>query len=420
MKRRPLRNAQRRNGRLRVLFSSYHCYLDPSSGAALATRDLLELLASRGWPCRAFCGPHLDFEESRPLEQLLVDHGFRCQVRRGLPGDLPAALHQGEQRGVPTTVYDAAASRGPRHAPTLAEGGPFLALFEQALDEFRPDVLLTYGGHWLAQKIIARAARRGVPAVFALHNFAYENAALFRSVDAVLVPSRFSAKHYRQTLGLDCTVLPNVLNWDRVLCRETTPEYVTFVNPQPDKGVYVFARIAAELAARRPDIPLLVVEARGKAGWLERTGLPARSLPNLYVMANTPDPRDFYRVSRLVLMPSLWRESFGRVAAEALVNGIPVLASNRGALPETLAEGGLLFDVPERYTPESRLMPTAEEAAPWVEAIVRLWDDKAQYDAESRRAREAAAAWRPDRLGPLYEEFFGRIARRDRRRTAKS
>jgi glycosyltransferase involved in cell wall biosynthesis len=234
-------------------------------------------------------------------------------------------------------------------------------------------------------------------------------------VDAVVVPSQFSANHYRRTLGLDCTVLPNVLNWERVRCPEVQGHYVTFVNPEPTKGVFVFARIAAELAARRPDIPLLVVEARGKAGWLEQTGLRARSLPNLYVMANTPDPRDFYRVSRVVLMPSLWRESFGRVAAEALLNGIPVLASNRGALPETLAEAGLLFDVPGRYTPESRAIPTAEEAAGWVEAIVRLWDDPAFYDAESQRARAAAAVWRPERLASRYEEFFARVARRGRR-----
>ncbi len=37
---------------MRLLFSSIHCYLDPSSGAALCTRELLELLAARGMDCR--------------------------------------------------------------------------------------------------------------------------------------------------------------------------------------------------------------------------------------------------------------------------------------------------------------------------------------------------------------------------------
>jgi glycosyltransferase involved in cell wall biosynthesis len=123
-------------------------------------------------------------------------------------------------------------------------------------------------------------------------------------------------------------------------------------------------------------------------------------------MANTPDPRDFYRVSRVVLMPSLWRESFGRVAAEALLNGIPVLASRRGALPEVLREAGFLFDIPERYTPESRIVPTAEEVAPWVETVIRLWDDAAFYEQESRGSVAAAEAWRPERLAPQYDAFF--------------
>ena len=141
-------------------------------------------------------------------------------------------------------------------------------------------------------------------------------------------------------------------------------DYVTFINPQPEKGAAVFARIALELGRRRPDIPLLVVEGRGKADGL--AGLPVNlsELTNLHRMANTPDPRDFYRVSRAVLMPSLWRESLGRVPIEAMANGIPVLASDRGALPETLGDAGFVFTIPERCTPASGIVPTAQETRP--------------------------------------------------------
>ena len=37
----------------RLLFASIHSYLDPSSGAAMASREVLELLTARGWDCRA-------------------------------------------------------------------------------------------------------------------------------------------------------------------------------------------------------------------------------------------------------------------------------------------------------------------------------------------------------------------------------
>jgi glycosyltransferase involved in cell wall biosynthesis len=47
----------------------------------------------------------------------------------------------------------------------------------------------------------------------------------------------------------------------------------------------------------------------------------------------------------LVVVPSVWRESFSIVVREALACGVPVVASRMGALPEAIREGenGLLF-----------------------------------------------------------------------------
>ena len=150
---------------------------------------------------------------------------------------------------------------------------------------------------------------------------------------------------------------------------------------------------------------------RGAGRWadLQGLGIDLGKLKNITILPNTHDPRRFYAITRLLLMPSLWNESFGRAAAEAMLNGIPVLASNRGALPETVGDAGFLFDIPARYTPETRDVPTAAEVDPWVETIIRLWDDAAEYGRWSQAARERARQWHPDRLGPLYREFFGSI-----------
>lgn len=48
-------------------------------------------------------------------------------------------------------------------------------------------------------------------------------------------------------------------------------------------------------------------------------------------------------LSDALVMPSLW-EGFGLPALEAMSCGTPVLASNRGSLPEIVGDGGLLFD----------------------------------------------------------------------------
>jgi glycosyltransferase involved in cell wall biosynthesis len=223
----------------------------------------------------------------------------------------------------------------------------------------------------------------------------------------VIVPSAFSRDHHRAALGIACVALPPVIDVPRVAVeRPDGGRFVTFVNPIPEKGVFGFARLAEVLHRLRPDIPLLVVEGRGRVDWLGRCGVDLRDVTSLHRMANTPDPRAFYRVTRLVLVPSVWRESFGRVAAEALLNGIPVIASDRGALPEVIGTGGACLPLPAQLTPEARTPPTADEVRPWIETLLRLWDDPAGYGAASARARAAAAPWHPDAVVPQWEAFL--------------
>ena len=69
----------------RLLFASIHSYLDPSSGAALATRELLVLLAARGWDYRAFICGVLDYQNETPIEDVLGlwdDAEFEVEHRR--------------------------------------------------------------------------------------------------------------------------------------------------------------------------------------------------------------------------------------------------------------------------------------------------------------------------------------------------
>ncbi len=123
-------------------------------------------------------------------------------------------------------------------------------------------------------------------------------------------------------------------------------------------------------------------------------------------MPNTTDPREFYAVTKVLIVPSLWKENAPLVVGEAMTNGIPVLASKRGGSPETVGDGGLLFDVPARYTPKTTDVPTAEEVAPWVDTIIALWDDEEFYRQQSEKAVQWAQRWHPDTLRPRYVDFF--------------
>ena len=229
----------------RLLFASIHSYLDPSSGAALATRELLELLAARGWDCRAFTCGVLDYQNETPLEDVLA------AIERPTPRSTAALSHGGQAEvfdleldGVRVTMLPTSFSRAER-APSPREGAFFLELATQALDRFRPEILLTYGGHPVCRDLMIRARAKGTSVVFHLHNFGYNDRRGFEDVDAIIFPSEYSRRHYSRRVGLDGVVIPDPIRLDKVIAENPEPKYVTFINPQPEKGASVFARIAA-------------------------------------------------------------------------------------------------------------------------------------------------------------------------------
>ena len=119
-----------------------------------------------------------------------------------------------------------------------------------------------------------------------------------------------------------------------------------------------------------------------RANCLRRLGIDPGGLKNVAVMPNMPDPRKFYAATRLILMPSL-TENAGFVAMEAMTNGIPVLASNRGGLPETIGDAAPLIDIPARYTPETRDCPRP-----------RKWNPGWRRSFACGTTRRSTSAWR--------------------------
>ena len=90
--------------------------------------------------------------------------------------------------------------------------------------------------------------------------------------------------------------------------------------------------------------------------------------------------KDVHRVmgaADVVVVPSVWDEPFGLVAAEAQLLGTPVIAARRGALPEVMDGGraGLVFD--------------GERPASLAEAALRLAGDPA---LRARICRDRAGA----------------------------
>jgi glycosyltransferase involved in cell wall biosynthesis len=105
--------------------------------------------------------------------------------------------------------------------------------------------------------------------------------------------------------------------------------------------------------------------------------------------------RDLHRLMAavdVVVVPSVWEEPFGLVAAEAQLVGVPVVASNRGALPEVVIDGrsGLIFD--------------PEDPRTLAAAIDQIAGD------EQQRARLAETARREASARYSYERWAREVA----------
>lgn len=398
--------------RRRVLFAVQTCYLDDSNGASVASRAMMEALARAGFEVEAISGATLEHHQGIAHSEWLSERGFMYRSSDEIAwtvdalGSRPTAVphYRLESGHVPLTLHRGAPSLS--HEDVNASHCEFLTLYENVIDRFQPDTVVTYGGDEVSHRVRSMARERGAAVVFVLHNFNYTFPEMFKTVDAVIVPSQFAAVHYRKTLGLHCTPLSNLVDAQRVRAESHDPQYVTFVNPSYEKGVFVFARIAEELGRRRPDIPLLVVEGRGSEHTLVNCGLDLRDSGNVSLMSHTSDPRQFWSVTRVCLVPSLWWENQPLVAVEALVNGIPVIGSDRGGIPEVLGNSGVVLPLPDRLTAATRLLPTAEEVTAWVEAVIRLWGDQEFYNMHRERALHESQRWAPEVLEPQIAHFF--------------
>ena len=224
--------------------------------------------------------------------------------------------------------------QGPRTSPheaTEVERGEFLELLEQTLVRFQPEVVVVAGADRLAMDVLTTARARQIATVL-LHDFRQRDPALFSLTDTLLAPSQFAADFHRNVFGVEGVVLPPFA--DRGEIREVpgTPGYVTFIDPTPERGACVFARIAEELKYQRPDIPLLVVEGRGTSEALEYCGLDIQAQANITVTDYGTDPDIAWSLTRICLLPWLSWEEYPLAAFEALQRGVPLIASDRGAL----------------------------------------------------------------------------------------
>jgi glycosyltransferase involved in cell wall biosynthesis len=210
-----------------------------------------------------------------------------------------------------------------------------------------------------------------VPAIAYLHGLEFDIGRRCWTGDGGKLPfrgyianSEFTAARFRERFGIQAYVIPPVFRSERYRVAGDR-RYVTFINPVAEKGV----DIALAIAKQSPEISFRFVK-----GWplgirqAAQLNARIRKLSNVELIERSNDMSSIYASTRVLLVPSQWEaETWGRVVSEAQFSGIPVLASDRGALPETVGPGGAVikYDAP---------------AEVWVAQLKQMWSDEVYYE----------------------------------------
>jgi len=218
-------------------------------------------------------------------------------------------------------------------------------------------------------------------------------AGLLQQAAGIIPVSNYLKGYIQQWSGLQSTLLPIPIYgtgpFPRFGCFDNG--FVTMVNPSAIKGVTIFL----ELARRLPDVQFAAVPTWATTN-TDRVAL--EQFQNVRVLEPVENIDEIFAQTRILLVPSLWGEAFGKIVVEAMLRGIPVLASNAGGLPE--AKLGIDYLLPvrpiERYLDriDDRLLPVPvvpdQDIGPWLEALQKLLSDRGHYDRLSAASREAA------------------------------
>jgi glycosyltransferase involved in cell wall biosynthesis len=168
-----------------------------------------------------------------------------------------------------------------------------------------------------------------------------------RAAERVVTVSEFTASEVARRLGVDRSRV--------VVCSPGTPPWtpreapvpggpILFVGTlEPRKNVGVLLDAYARLIAADASAPRLVLAGHAPpsaAAWLKRLAEPPLAGHVEHLGYVDPARRqDLYRRASMLVLPSLL-EGFGLPVLEAMTIGVPVIVSDRGALPEVASGAG--------------------------------------------------------------------------------
>lgn len=393
---------------MRILLAHNSTYYPSHGGGDKSNRLLMQALAERGHAVRVVTR----VERFGPEDH---DRLLRELVRRGIqPDTSEASSIRMSLNGVDIRVL----TRDPN----------LRGFFQKHITEFDPDVIVTSTddpGQLLFDLAVRAPRARVVYLVRATIAVPFgpessmtsgAKTETLRHADGVVCVSHYVAGYVKKWSGIDAIHVPISL-LDKVtdypFLGSFENPYITMVNPCAVKGIGIFL----ELARRCPELQFAAVPTWGTTS----DDLTALGLqPNVTVLNPFDNIDDLLRLTKVMLVPSVWAEARSRLLMESMSRGVPVIASDVGGLHE--AHLGVDYLVPVNpimhYKPvvDMNMVPVAEvppqNVDPWEAVLRKLTSDRTHFKELSHESRSAGLEYARNLNVLPFEAFLEELRTR--------
>jgi glycosyltransferase involved in cell wall biosynthesis len=245
---------------------------------------------------------------------------------------------------------------------------------------------------------VLRNCRKSLPesVTVAMYNTMVRKLGLFhRHVGRFIAPSDFTRSWLIKYANIEPARITTVSPIVQLPESGTDPalgEYVAFAGRfTPEKGIETLLE-----AARLSQLPFRLSHSLGSL-----VTVPVPAGVDVVVTRSKQELSAFFRGARMFVLPSVWLEAFGLVAAEAMAHGLPVIASRMGAMSALVEDGvdGLLFEP-----------GNSQDLA---EKVQRLWSDPQLCRRLGQAARQKAIThWSSDQHVQGLKAVYGDLCAR--------
>ena len=132
----------------------------------------------------------------------------------------------------------------------------------------------------------------------------------------------------------------NILHW--IPSERSNIKFGYIGNLLPTKGIEkIFSALSKSGNSRFE----LVIAGKGSEEYTENLKSLVKRLNISVTFLGHTEPEKFFRSIDVLIVPSVWNEPFGRIIVESYSCNVPVIASNRGGIPELItADTGFLYE----------------------------------------------------------------------------